>query len=335
VRVRELATRAERYTGALGHFLNTGPSEGTWSVQKPNRIQTWIFAPHPTETEAMLVADVDETGARRGIEVVHRGAVPRLFFEAPSWLFFANYAIDGEPVLAPLEGTAAAVLVTWRPVHDGGGLTERRAWFDRDTAELLQIEDRSRTGHVMRAVRRHPGAASAIQLPSGEDAGCCGRPLANVAADDIRRALMAPFSIYEPAVLPHGFVRIRADYRASAIEDAPEAAPIHFATLLYSDGLALLSLVIAPRPDMNAIMAQYGRMPARAGDPDSCPGLPKEVGEVHDARAVVRMRSDICRTVLRRDDVAEDLSVMLMGRNELSLDTYVRAISGLRPVTGP
>lgn len=335
VRLREIAARAERYTASLGHFLDVGPTDGTWTVENPNRVVTWRFAPHPDETEAIVLAELGDHDVPQRIEVVHRSAIPRLFFEAPSWLFFANYAPEGAPVMAPLEGADNAVQIVWRPVHDGGGLTSRHAWFDRDSAELLRVEDRSRAGHVVRAVRRHPGATDVLDLPKADVPGCCGRPLVTHAADDIRRALAAPFEVYEPAMLPPGYVRIRADYRASDLDEAETPVEVHRATLLYSDGLGLISLVIAPRPDLDAIVSHYGRMPSRDGDPNGCPGLPTAASEVRDTRSVIRMRQDVCRTLLRRDDVAEDLGVMLLGRNELPLEAYVRAIGGLKRVTGP
>ncbi|MGE0192354.1 MAG: hypothetical protein AB7T63_09975 [Planctomycetota bacterium] len=335
VRLREIAARAERYTAALGHFLAVGPTDGTWTVENPNRLVTWRFAPHPDETEAHVLAELGEHDVPQRIEVVHRSAIPRLFFEAPSWLFFANFAPEGPPVMAPLEAAETAVQIIWRPVHDGGGLTSRHVWFDRETAQLLRIEDRSRAGHVVRTVRRRIGAPALLQLPKDDVPGCCGRPLATHAADDIRRALAAPFEVFEPAMLPPGYIRIRADYRASDLEEEGEPVEVHRATLLYSDGLGLISLVIAPRPDLDAIVSHYGQMPAREGDPNGCPGLPASTSEVRDTRSVIRMRQDVCRTLLRRDDVAEDLSVMLLGRNELPLEAYVRAISGLRRVTGP
>ncbi len=353
--VSTVAARAERFTASLGRFLDVGPTAGTWSVKQAHHHVAWRFALHPTETESLLISRVGSNGLLAPIQVVPRNAVPRLFFEAPSWLFFANYEPEGPPSRAPLKDAENAVRIVWRPVHEGAGDTSRHAWFDAESATLIRVEDHSRAGRVVRSIWREPGVDDALAVPTEDVPPCCGRPVASQAADDLRRALAAPFPIYEPERLPAGYVRIRADYRAcdlAASKDDGEAVPaggkdglschdgaspgaVRRATLLYSDGLGLISVVIAPRDELDAIVTHYGRLPPDGGDPEACTALPDGISDdVTGSAPVVRMREDTCRTILRRDDVDANVSVMLMGRNELPLAAYVRAISAWKRVTG-
>lgn len=337
VRVPNLATRAERWTAQLGEFLSVGPVQGTWVVTTSTSAATWQIAPHPTDPELALMAqaaaDPNPDPKLRPTEVVSRSAVPRLFFEAPAWLFFANYRLEGDSSLDPLPHDPSALRLSWRPVHTRETSTERRVWFSQKTGRLLSIQDRSRDGRVMRSVACLDAGAATLPVPESlQLSPCCGRQPELVTASDIRRATAAPYSIFEPAWLPAGFMRIRADYRVAPLGPTSGTQEVHRATLLYSDGLALLSVLIAPVPDMNAILSHYGKMPPRSDDPQPCPGLPEKTTEVRDVDRVVRMRTDVCRTLLSREDVEEGLSFVLMGRNELPLEDYVRAIAKLKRV---
>ena len=73
------------------------------------------------------------------------------------------------------------------------------------------------------------------------------------------------------------------------------------------------------------------RMSSTTADGEGCPGLEQEPRKVRSEGKLVRLRSDTCRTVMRRDDLG-DVSVTVLGRNELSAEQYLRVIQSLEPL---
>ena len=327
----QMAEESAIWPQLLGHFLNRGPTSGTWAVQGPSLEWTWHFAPHPARpTEEVLAAQVRPDGSLESVASLSRRRTPLFFYEAPGWVFAAYYEVSGPAVEDTLHGTPA-LRVHWRPKYDTGHLTGRVAWFKKSDHTLLQIEDRSRAGVPVRRVRRVLDSTISF---SEEDmvarTEVCCPAVPDVAADDLSRLGDAPFPVMLPTFLPPGYMRIRADYDDGPV--APGAPVVQRATVLYSDGMGLISLAIGPADHMDAIARHYSRMPARQGNSDVCPELPAPPENLVRKKGVVRLREETCRVVLRLDEVADDLSVMLIARKELPTESYLRMLESLKPM---
>jgi hypothetical protein len=227
-------------------------------------------------------------------------------------------------------------------------LTGREVWFDKRSGDVLQIEDHARSGHPIRIVWRvspdtgewdpttfDPDADPVCAAPCPSCLGSAVEQLEMVQAD-------APFPVLVPRLLPAGFELLQANYREVPVPiaesaDRDEVVPARVVSLLYSDGLALLSIAVAPPAEMDALEALYARMrasrEARREDSTACQTTP--AGEfarlARSSGDVVRWRQDTCRTVARRDGVA-GLSVTLLGRNELSGDEYLDILLSVAPL---
>jgi len=351
---------ADKWTGRLGKFLRTGPTGGTWETRSLSCVYTSYVAPHPTEPGSFIIAQVDEGGAKRPL-VVSRWLVPRHFFRAPAHLFFSNYERTEGPMRDELDDGTKTWRVHWGPRDEREGLTERIVWFSVVGGEVVQVEDRSRSGHLLRRVRRiatDTGVWDPRHLRTKDlEHVHTEEPTTDV--DPERRlqhsCAQAPFDVYEPAYLPPGFVLVRSSYTVAdaslnpgerspargageasptkappGVPGKPQGTPVQLVSQLYSDGLALISVGVAPREDMNTIESLTAGM-ADADDPASCPGLPGEPRDIRQNGSVIRMRRDTCRIVLRRDDLA-GVSVTIIGRRELPDAEYLRMIGSLERV---
>lgn len=328
---------ADRWTRLLGTFLAKGPEGGTWETRYLSCTYKHVLAPHPREPDTYLIAQLEPKGADRP-RAVSRWLVPRQFFRSPPSLFFSNYTRTQGPERETLPDGTRTWRVHWGRRADPDSMTERRVWFSAESGEVVQIADYSRAAHLIRRVRRlstgtgdwNPAGVDPERLQRFErappDPGADPeRALSGVAAK-------APFPIYTPTYVPPGFVLVRASYtRFSAEDDEGEERDVQLVSQLYSDGLALISVAVAPRRDMDVIE----RMNAMEDndDPSACPGLPEDAVNLRHEGSVVRMRSDACRTVLRRDDLGA-VSVTLIGRNELAADEYLRMVATLEAVPG-
>ena len=336
-------TTADKWTRRLGVFLQNGPSDGTWETQFLSCVYTQYIAPHPARPDIYVIAQVDADGVRQPV-AVSRWLVPRHFFRAPAHLFFSNYVRSEGPIQEKLDDGTPCWRVHWAPRENPDGLTERIVWFTQVGGDVAQVEDRSRTGHLIRRVRRvakdtgswRPEDVDMEALTYVEQE----RPTQTTDPDDTLIALSAkaPFDVYAPAYLPAGFVLVRSTYDVRDASRSPGAlttsvqdAPVQLVSQLYSDGLALISVGVALRRDMDIIETMTAGM-VESDDPAGCPGLPADPRIVREDDQVIRMRSDTCRTVLRRDDLG-DVSVTIIGRNELPVEEYLRMIGTLRPVT--
>lgn len=339
---------ADKWTGRLGGFLAKGPSGGTWEIRYLSGVYKQYLAPHPSREEFFLIAQVNENEVIEA-RAVSRWLVPRQFFRAPPALFFSNYMRSQGPVEETLPDGTETVRVHWVPRVNNDGLTERRVWFSVAEGEVVQVEDRSREGRVVKRVRRlsvdtedwdprtvDEASLNHCQVEPPDPTADPDRVLHEVAA-------AAPFPVFEPSYLPPGYVLVRSSYSscdaarsAAGLQGVPPEevmqTPVHLVTQLYSDGMALISLAIAPRRDMDAIENATAGM-GDESDPDSCPGLPANPRDIRQESATIRMRTDVCRSVLRLDDL-DDVSVTLMGRNEIPGEEYLRMMGGLRPVVG-
>lgn len=337
---------ADQWTRRLGKFLTKGPEGGTWETRFLSCVYTNFLAPHPTKSDLLLIADVTAEGTAAGhARAVSRWLVPRHFFRAPASVFFSNYVRARAPEVEVLADGTRTQRVHWRPRADFDGLvdTERRVWFAESDGEVVQVEDRSRTGNLIRSLRRvskttagwdparlDPGRVDHRELEPPDPHSDPDRALATV----VERA---PFPVFVPSYLPPGFVLVRPSYTVYDPESADSESPtrVQLVSQLYSDGLALISVGIAPRGDMDLIERLSMGGSADPNDPASCPGLPSEPRDIRqEDGSRIRMRTDTCRTVLRRDDLV-GVSVTLIGRNELPTDEYLRMMGSLQPAEAP
>ena len=361
----------EDVTAHLLRFLSEGPSEGLWEAERRSGRRRAYFAPMPGDPTRVLMAPAPRGDAASFCETCRDpcsytpAQVMRFFFEAPSSLFARNYVQEGglEPGRLRTGEEALVARFVARRLARGGSepmLAGRDVWLDRETRQVLQIEDHTRSGHPIRIVWRVTADTGDWDPASFDPATdpTCGAPCPScVSAAEQLEVVQAdaPFAIVAPTALPAGFELIRARYHevpvplgssASDVEsdDDQVVVPARVASLLYSDGLALLSIAMAPPTEMDALEALYARMRA-ARDQDrpdvgstACPTLPPaEMARVVSRSSsgdVVRWRQDVCRTVARRDGVS-GLSVTLLGRNELSGDDYLDILMSVAPLDGP
>jgi hypothetical protein len=327
------AGAADKWTSVLGKFLAKGPKGGTWETTFLSCVYTHYLGPHPDKPDLYLIAEVKDGQADKA-RAVSRWLIPRHFFRAPAPIFFSNYTRSGAPVREQLDGRTNTWRVQWRPRSNFEGLvdTERRVWFSIEEGDVVQVEDRSRTGTVIRRIRRtskgtgtwDPAKAAAeavdtTQLEPPDPHADPERTLASVVGE-------APFPVYVPRYRPPGFVLVRSSYTVFDPETLGQDDRVQIVSQLYSDGLALISLGIAPSGDMGVIEQMMSGMADPGLTP--CPGLPTEPRDIRHDGVTIRMRTDSCRTVVRRDDLA-GISVTLIGRNELPSDEYLRMIGSL------
>jgi hypothetical protein len=328
---------ADKWTQVLGKFLAKGPDRGTWETRFFSCVYTHYLRPVPgSERDLFLIAEVTSEGPRN-TRSVPRWLVPRHFFRAPASLFFSNYVRSRAPVREMLPDGTETWRVHWKPRSNFEGLvdTERHVWFSVDEGEVVQVEDVSRTGHMVRLVKRISRETGAWDVGDVDVREALDADPPDPHADPdlalAKVAAKAPFPVFVPTYLPPGFVLVRASYQDFETDAASgDGARVHLVTQLYSDGLGLISLAIAPRDDMNLIERQSETMMEDPGNQMPCPGLPAEPREIEESGSRIKLRTDSCRTVARRDDLV-GASATLIGRNELPADEYLRMIGSLEP----
>jgi len=344
------AERADKWTSRLGIFLQKGPSPGTWETRSLNCVYTHYIAPHPGKRDTFLIAQVSNKGVQAP-RAVSRWLVPRFFFRAPAHLFFSNYVRTEGPIGDETEDGTKCWRVHWAPRDNLDGLTERIVWFAQYGGHVVQVEDRARNGRLIRRVRRiaeDTGAWDAAEVAAAGHEHIVSEP-PDPAADPegmlVELASKASFPVYVPSYLPAGFVLVRSTYevRDAAMTPAagvspntkgePRSVPVKLLSQLYSDGLALISVGVARRGDMDIIERLTAGM-TEMDSPTACPGLPTDPRDILHQGAVIRMRTDVCRTVVRRDDL-DGVSVTIIGRNEIPNDEYLRMVATLETVGSP
>ena len=340
--------------GTLYEFLENGPTTGLWETRRLHDLRRAYFAPLPGDDSRLLMAPAPAPAGvpqsycktcRHPCSYTRKQVLP-FFYEAPAELFRRNYKLVEAPTRVSLPDEGVAYVATWRPHVDRGLLTERQAWFDAETGDLIRIEDYSRDGQVLRTVRRErpdTGKWDPQGFDPRKDPICMAQEHdPNMVGEhflEMRR--FAGFPLVRPRELPEGFELIRAQLREVPLprsegDDEPEEI-LRVATLTYSDGMALLSFGIAPPDVMDLLERITMRMEAAVEVPDdaqNCPTLPEQPINVPASTGVIRMRTNRCRTVLRRDEVG-GVSVTLLGRNELAFETYRSLILGLEILPVP
>ncbi len=329
--------RAADRAGALRAFLIDGPGTGTWEVQGLSAKRTTWIAPHPDDGAWLLKAEVRSGGDTRPC-VALRGTVAREFLEGPWELFARNYVLVGPEREEPTRDGAPAVHLRWAPRVEARD-TARHVWFDAGSGQVLQIEDVAREGQRVRGIYRVSPSTGRLDPERMRPGGADGQDICVQAEPESIRmqALLelAPFPLVAPSWLPAGYERIGARYEELDDVRAGVAEPVRLASLLYSDGLGLISIGIAVPSDMDALQEKLAAMGPGDGEPGGCATLPPDAGPVAAGPdRLLRRRSDRCRTVLRLDGL-EGVSVTLLCRNELPGDEYVKVMESLKRVTAP
>jgi hypothetical protein len=328
--------RAPDHAAMLRAFLIDGPGSGTWEVQGIAAKRTTWIAPHPADGAWLLKAEAKAGGDARPC-VALRSTVAREFLEGPWDLFTRNYVLVGPAQEERTRDGTPALHLKWVPRVQARD-TARHVWFDVESGEVLQIEDVAREGQVVRGIYRTSTSTGELDPKRVLPGGASGQDICMQAESESisMQALLAvvPFPLVAPAWVPAGYARIGARFEELPVRGADQE-PVRLVSLLYSDGLGLISVGIALPPDMDALQARLAQMDPADPAEGGCATLPPEAGQIALARErVLRRRTDRCRTVLRLDDV-DGVSVTLLSRNELPGDEYVKLMESLQRVTTP
>ncbi len=343
-----------QYRAAMERLLTQGPEVGRWRIEDAWGVRVRAIAPWPADPGRLLVGRVDGPSpgvapqdpikAQAGhVRTYRRERLVTYVSDAPRRLFFRNYRPTGPAVPVTADGGAAALLVEWVPRYGFGGETCRRVWHDRRTFEVIQVEDRSYHGRLLHGLYRlstDPGAMAAPESAAEPRFGEGRGPWKPRPVTD------APFTVLAPAYVPPGFDLTISGYHEwplpgrpgagarSPAPSRPEPRKLRFAMFTYSDGLAFLAVNVAPSQDMDALQAFAQKRDEHRARADACPSLPGVAGDVREGALLIRRRADLCRTVLRVDDV-QGSSVAVMGQNEIPGDEYIRVIRSLVPQGEP
>lgn len=332
-------------------FLARGPMErGAWKVKRLDQERTVYVAPHPTDAHKILLLGCASCTPNPGEPCAYpRRAAVRLFFEAPSKLFGGCYGLSRAEVHETAD--ARAFELEYRPFFITGKKTRRTVTVDLEKKRVVAIRDQSRDGYLLRSIE-YLGASTGEWDPTSFDPNdqnhckkkACGRACDPVSSQIEKVRANSEFPLLLPDFVPSGFKLIRAFYHEGAVTKGsadPDAqgVPVRLNILLYSDGMALISVAIAPRADMDLLEMDLSAMGPGAAIEGGCPqaALPKGERQVNaEGGRVIRVRSGECRTVFRRDGVRtgnreESLSVTLLCRNELPADAYLRMIASVAP----
>jgi hypothetical protein len=351
------ALSAEDARRALEAAFEKGPTPGAWEIEESHGTRFRQFAPDARDPERVVTYLRDpvlpsEEGDARGpderrfrVRVVsfpRSGVAARVFGERSLSLFFENYA--GKPRGEETVAGRPALVVRFEPVHPGVRGPTRTAWFDRETRDLVRIEDRTYDGTLVHGARRLSAAYMDgwTPPPATHSLPRRGTDRASAPADPPMERVVreARFPVYEPARLPAGFRRVAQAYQA--LPDprpgrSPWDPPVRMGTvfLRYSDGLARLNIMMARSDHMRRIQEIQAELARLVADPSACPSTadnPEELLAGLDD-LIVRRRSDKCSTILQIDRLG-GVSIVLSGRNELPPETYRDAMASLAPVPG-
>ena len=319
----------------LHAFMEHGPGAGLWQLHTLDGTSEWMAADHPRDATCLLVSRVEEGGRPGKVRIWDKHRLARFFIPGSLELFFRNYRLWEQTVIE--EGADSHLHAIWVPRADLGGDTGRTLWVNRSTGEVERLEDRSYIGNCVRCLLRLSPDAPPLGIPDPEAGASCRRfPAEEELPSADRLAGRVPFTILEPTFLPAGFSLIAANYRQLEVDcrgpDGIEEPPrcVGLAYLQYSDGLVNIGIGIALPEDMDAFEAWMATRPVE-DDPDACPPLPEEARPLTADGELIRRRRDRCRTVLRLDGRAE-VSVLLLGRNEIPEDEYLHVIASVAPV---
>jgi hypothetical protein len=335
-----IARSGQAWSGArpaLQGAFESGPSEGTWEILEPHGSRRREFLPDPREQDRLLCpVPHPVSGEPTLVSYRRQDVAKKVFGEAPLALFLENYRPRSRE--RDEVGGRRAFRIHFDSARLAGRGPSRRIWVDLQSERLLRLEDRSFDDSLV-----HGAGWLALSMPTldglrgerverAEDRRCGGRTDGAVEA--------AGFPVYEPAWLPGGFARVHRAYLDRPLRtgihvyrdgrvQVEHSPPIRIVHARYSDGLALLDLMIAPPPDMRRFeeVLRSGARRDAAACPDSLADGPERLLAGPDDLEVLR-RVDRCRTTLKIENLG-GVSVVLVGRNELPPETYEQVIRSL------
>ncbi len=339
-------------TVALTSLARSGPADGRWSYQDSRRTSNQVLSRDPSDAGVLHLRPVGDKNARTKTMPVD--VIARVFFGNVQ-RFLANYrpceAATPDAVvsaeLAASQGAAGrdVLRVRWCSVSGDTG-PFRHVWMDALTHEIARLEDRTRDGHLIRQlnftrlspdefVPPVPGSAEKAKasLPA-----LSSRTMANF--DEFVSRVEIP--IYEPAELPPRYARTEFGFDNRPYGSA--GTPLRVAWIGYDEGVMQMNLFIAPPEDMVRLeaisrTAALNKGGAHGGGasgtdapvPGGCASMPIDTPEEifeSEGAVTVRVRSDGCRIVVRRDDLP-GVAIALVGSAATPRDAYIRTIRNL------
>jgi hypothetical protein len=341
---------------ALERAFERGPAVGAWQIEESHGTRFRQFAPDPNDPERVVTYLRDpvhpsEKGDARGPEAAHhrvrvvsfpRSGVARRVFGEPSLdLLFENY----RPKTLSEETVAGrrAVVVRFENAHAGVRGPTRTVWLDRETRDLLRVEDRTFDGVLVHGARRLSAEFLDGWRPPAEPVPRRGsEPPEEGREEPTLEAVVraARFPVYEPRRLPPGFRRVSQAFQAlpdPAPRRSPWDPPLRMGTVFvrYSDGLARLNFMMALAADMRRIQEIQRELARLVADPAACPSTAESPVQLLAGAddLIVRRRSDTCSTILQIDRLG-GVSIVLSGRNEVPREVYEEAMASLAPAPG-
>ncbi len=331
---------------ALASLARSGPADGRLTYRDPKRLLEQTVLRDPTDASVVHLRKAN--GGPGVAQAVPVELLARVFFGDVA-RFLQNYRPCEAPTPDTLDGRPL-LRVHWCNVRGGAG-PSRDVWIDPSTQFLARFEDRSSEGHLIRSLVFSAGltpAAANEFVPPVPQPPSASRPKFVTPALSSRTipsfedfAGRVEIPVYEPAELPPGFRRTEYGYDRRALGERSPALRVVW--IGYDEGVMQMNLFIAPPEDMGRLES-YARQAAvakgssagSAADAVSqgtCASMPVDTPEelFSEGAVTIRVRSDGCRIVLRRDDLT-GVSVALVGSTALPREAYIRTIRNLVPV---
>lgn len=336
-------------TAALTTLAKSGPADGRWSYQDSSRSMEQVLSRDPSDAGVLHFRSTRDPAA--GTKTLPLEVIARALFGNVE-RFLKNYAPCEAASMESIEGREM-LRVRWCSLR-GGPAPERDVWLDAITRELLRVEDRTSDGHLIRRLRFAVVAPGQI-IPPVPGAAAQARAslpaLSNrsvPAFDEFVGRVDIP--VYEPAELPPGYERTQFAYENRATDE--KGAALRVVWIGYDEGVMQMNLFIAPPADMGRLEAiarmasvknsgsgaagQAGAGSATASPVAGCASMPVDTPEdviESEGSVTVRVRSDGCRIVVRRDDLP-GVAIALVGSAATPRESYIRAIRNLVLVAG-
>lgn len=322
----------------LGRF---GPADGRLTYRDPKREVEQTVVRDPFDPS---VVHLRRTSAGPGVaQTVPLELMARVFF-GDIRRFLENYRPCEAPTPETIEGRPL-LRVRWCNVRDDAGPV-RDVWFDPSTKYVARFVDLSAEGHLIRSLsftaERSPDVAGELVPPvppplEPARPRYVAPPLSSktvASFDDFVGRVEVP--VYEPAELPPGFRRTDFGYDRRALGE--RSPSLRVVWIGYDEGVMQMNLFIASPEDMGrleafarqAAVSKGGASPSEPATPGACASMPVDTPEeiFAEGAVTVRVRSDGCRIVLRRDDLT-GVSVALVGSTAMPREAYVRTIRNL------
>lgn len=310
---------------ALRDAVLAGLAEGDWRIEEPMRTRVRRFVRDPGDADVVQIHFPEQPAVR----LATRREDLALFLLGDVDQFLRAYRLVRPGGWADTPFGRARTF-EWR--KDGcGACAVRQVWFDDATGRIVRVEERTSDGTVFRELS-FLGPVRAGPLTPMEPERERTPPKVyerNVRSFD-EFVSKVPFPVYEPALLPPGFVRVQYGFDDRPPHGDRSKEPLPIAWVSYGDGMIHMNLFLAPPAQMQRL-ADLARNSDAGPGPSACPTTSADTPEDllgGEGAITIYRRSDGCRTVLRRDDL-DGVAVALVGYPGLPGDVYVRTIRSL------